>query len=247
MTGRYNLTHLNLDMAEERGIVHRDYIAHCLRWSHVLKYVKVGMKVLDVGCGPEMPLASVLYVNRYKPSLYVGIDLRPARPHTDVNFEWFHSSRDVTQWRTFEHLRDEFAVSSWDLITCLEVLEHMPHDNGRQLLSNLAMSMTDKTTLVLSTPCFNGSAAGNHTAIDGTPMEWTYHELKAELERRFDIYAHYGTFASQSDLRPAMSPAEVEVFSALREYYDSNLLSVMLAPLHPSRSRNVVWDLRKKA
>lgn len=245
-TGRYNLTHLSIDTAEDRGLVHRDYIAHVLRWSHALKYAKIGMKILDVGCGPEMPFASVLYVNRYKPSIYVGIDLRPAKPTTDVNFEWYHSPRDVTQWATFEQLRDQFAPSGWDLITCFETLEHMPHDNGRQLLDNLRMSLSENTMCLLSTPCFNGSAAGNHTAIDGTPMEWTYHELKTELERRFEIYAHWGTFASQMDLKPVMSPAETEVFSALREYYDSNLLSVMLAPLHPSRARNVVWDLRRK-
>ena len=32
-------THLSIDQAEERGFIHRDYIAHCLRWTHVAKYL----------------------------------------------------------------------------------------------------------------------------------------------------------------------------------------------------------------
>ena len=28
-------THLSIDQAEARGFIHRDYIAHCLRWTHV--------------------------------------------------------------------------------------------------------------------------------------------------------------------------------------------------------------------
>ena len=32
-------THLSIDQAEERGFIHRDYIAHCLRWTHVAKWM----------------------------------------------------------------------------------------------------------------------------------------------------------------------------------------------------------------
>lgn len=187
MTGRYNLTHLNLDTAEKRGLVHRDYIAHCLRWSHVLKYARIGMRVLDVGCGPEMPLASTLYVNHYKPSVYVGIDLRDAAPTTDVNFEWMHHKADVTKWETFHTITKELAPNGWDLIVCYETLEHMPHEDGRKLLSNLQRLVDDKNMLLLSTPCFNGEAAGNHTAVDGSPMEWDYWALRNELLDRKSV------------------------------------------------------------
>ena len=32
-------TMLSIDNAESRGFLHRDYIAHCLRWTHVTKYL----------------------------------------------------------------------------------------------------------------------------------------------------------------------------------------------------------------
>ena len=76
----FDKTHLDLDLAEERGLLHRDYLAHCLRWSHVAKFLNQGHKykdaiVLDVGCGKTLPLAKLLYVNKMSPKYYVGVDL----------------------------------------------------------------------------------------------------------------------------------------------------------------------------
>ena len=52
-------THLSIDQAEERGFIHRDYIAHCLRWTHVAKYLHLKSRykkasILDIGCGKDM-------------------------------------------------------------------------------------------------------------------------------------------------------------------------------------------------
>ena len=67
-------TYLSVDQATERGFLHRDYIAHCLRWSHVIKYLGTSAryktaKILDVGCGKEMPLAKSLHSSRMAPEL----------------------------------------------------------------------------------------------------------------------------------------------------------------------------------
>ena len=39
---------------------------------------------------------------------------------------------------------------------------------------------------------------------------------------------------------------EKEMFEALKEYYDSNLLSNMMAPFFPEHSRNTLWVLKRK-
>jgi hypothetical protein len=54
----------------------------------------------------------------------------------------------------------------------------------------------------------------------------------------FDIERVYGTFASQKDILPKMTINECAMFERLKDYYDSNLLSVLFAPLHPEASRN---------
>ena len=65
-------TFLSIDKAEERGLIHRDYIAHCLRWSHVADFIRkkkrwLTSNVVDIGPGKELPLAKTLYVNRTPP------------------------------------------------------------------------------------------------------------------------------------------------------------------------------------
>ena len=65
MTKEYNITQLSPDVTFEKHVFHRDQFAHYLRWTHVLKRAKIGMNILDFGCGTGN-LAEVLYRNRYK-------------------------------------------------------------------------------------------------------------------------------------------------------------------------------------
>jgi len=73
-----------------------------------------------------------------------------------------------------------------------------------------------------------------------------FSDLKEKIEKYFVIENIYGTFASQSEIIPVLANDELKVFNKLKTYYDSNLLSIMLAPLHPIESRNCLWRLRIK-
>mgnify|MGYP003346059511 CR=1 FL=1 len=70
-----------IDQAEERGFIHRDYIAHCLRWTHVAKWMgnpknRKDCNLLDIGCGKDVPLAKMLMTSRMASDglVYIGID-----------------------------------------------------------------------------------------------------------------------------------------------------------------------------
>jgi hypothetical protein len=238
---KYNTTQLYIDRAEERGIVHRDYLAHCLRWTHIVRNAKMGMRILDVGCGVNTPLLWTFYTNKLSPSLYVGCDYRskfetdPQKFPFEVNLR---NNFDVTKeqdWNIlFAHYQKPF-----DIVACLEVLEHMEKDDGIKLLENLSL-LGSEPTIYFSTPCYNGSKAANHI------YEWRYDELETELTKYFAIHDRFGTFASQSDILPNATPDEREFFSKAKRYYDSNILSVLLAPLHPEHSRNCIWRLRAR-
>lgn len=235
----YNKTQLYIDKAAERGIVHRDYLAHSLRWTHILKHAKMGMKVLDVGCGINTPLAMMMYTNRYKPAYYLGLDIRTDfKPPAEFPFPHkLVGGFDVTSEKAWMELFGTIHGRAWSIVSCLEVLEHMEKEAGELLLDNLSM-LPENSTIFLSTPCYNGSKAANHI------YEWGYHELKAQLSEGFKIEAVHGTFASQRDLLPHASPDERSTFEKLREYYDTNLLAILLAPLHPEHSRNCIWRLK---
>jgi 2-polyprenyl-3-methyl-5-hydroxy-6-metoxy-1,4-benzoquinol methylase len=245
----YDKTHLSIDTAEERMIQHRDYIAHAFRWSHICKFLMqrkryATARILEAGCGRELPLPRLIYSNRMSGAKYVGIDMNPLTvpdmiqkaadsgkmgvwlmPHTDAGCV------------KLEHL-------PWqpNILVCLEVFEHVHPAFGLRMLRNLLELAEDGADFFFSTPCFNGSAADNHIS------ETSYTAMGSILERvGWNIDLHYGTFASQADYLPHMTADVRWIFEALSHYYDSNVLSVIFAPLFPEYSRNCLWHCRKES
>lgn len=236
-------TYLSLDNAEQRGFIHRDYIAHCLRWSHIIK--RLGEKqayktahILDVGCGKEIPLAKTLYSSKMSPKSYTGVDagkiVLPSfydkmvdkfRIGLTMNFDF------VTRF-------PEEQIGTFTHVVCFEVLEHMSKSEGLELLDKFT-HVNEKALIFLSTPCYNGSQASNHV------YEWRYDELKEELLTRFNLIGHWGTFASIKDYEQVLGYFGIsqETFDKLRDYYDTNYLATIFAPLVPGVSRNVLWEL----
>jgi hypothetical protein len=287
-------THLDLDLAEERGLLHRDYLAHCLRWSHAAKYLNQGHRykdaiVLDVGCGKVLPLAKLLYVNKMSPKQYVGVDMNKLEiPEMLRGKKIPMSVWSETDICALDGADVGLASGSWEgvdivalnlkpgdvdmqgayyghdgkmyelpnVLVCLEMLEHVrPAHTRAALIKFLALTSND-CHYFISTPCYNGSAAGNHIS------EITFSALGSLFEDLgYRVESVNGTFASISDYRDELSAVTVfdkntgslisttdlrDVFNALRNYYDTNVLSVIFAPLFPASSRNCLWHLTRK-
>lgn len=230
------MTYLDTEKAEDRGIVHRDYIAHAFRWSYVLKHMKFGQEIADIGCGTGA-LAQVLYVNKYKPKHYYAVNINKKQlekvVERKVNFPIIPIHCDLRK-DTIEIVND-----SIDVATCFEVLEHFQPYNLDFTLQEISRILKPDGKLLLSTPNFNGQKAGNHI------HEYTEQELRPYLEKYFIIENQFGTFASKRDIYPNLTTTEKEVYDKLTQYYDSNIMSVFLAPLYPSASRNILWVLKK--
>ena len=60
------------------------------------------------------------------------------------------------------------------------------------------------------------------------------------------IVKKFGTFASMKDYKPLMNDWQKQMFEALKDYYDSNLISNIMAPMFPDASRNTLWVLKRK-
>lgn len=232
-------THLSLDVAEERGFIHRDYIAHALRWTHVIKYLNAKSRystaqILDIGCGREVPLAKTMYSSRMIAKDYLGVDVNklevPDMFHTG-KFPIRLISGDITE---LDLPKDR------NVITCFEVIEHIEPEHVHRVLDKIKEVMTDDGVAFISTPVFNGKAAANHV------NEMTYLTVGKMLEDAgFEIEERYGTFASITDYKDKLDHWQLEpAFKALREYYDVNFLAVIFAPLFPRQSRNVIWRVR---
>lgn len=244
-------TFLSIDNVEDRGFIHRDYIAHCLRWTHVCKYLYQKKhwetaRILDVGCGRELPLAKLLYSSRLIPEAYIGVDVGP------VLDEEYNKLKGDMQQRTkiFENTnflelnnsdvtRDDETLPN--VVTSFEVLEHVEPKMMFDMLEKMKELTTDDAVFFISTPCWNrADCAANHV------NEMLYESLGAGFERHgFIVQEVYGTFASIRDYEHLLNPEQKKLFDNLRSYYDSNFLSCIFAPLFPAQSRNCLWVLTK--
>jgi hypothetical protein len=206
--------------------------------------------VCDVGCGKEFPLIKRLYVNRMTPKYYVGVDANKLELP-----EMLRGKKvNMTYWSESDFIELDpedvaFEDRQPNIVTFLEAAEHNTPKRCRRILEHILEVSDDEAYFFFSTPCYNGSAAGNH------PSEITYLAFGSLLEDLgYHLVDHFGTFASQRDYKHLLKSFQyggVEtnlepMFERLREYYDSNTISNIFAPLFPANSRNVFWVLTKK-
>lgn len=237
-------THLSIDQAEERGFIHRDYIAHCLRWSHVAKFMHEKNRyktahVLDVGCGKDQPLARLLYTSKMNPDTgtYTGVDYNKLDPHP-----MFHTGKfplTLIGNATFPNMA--LPRENYDVVVSFEVLEHVEPAHAFAMLKGMHDCLAPDGTIFISTPCYDAKvgAAGNHV------NEMTFDALAWLIAHAgLAIDEVYGTFASQKDYKHLLTPGQREMFDQLSAYYDSNYVATIFAPLFPANSRNCLWKLR---
>ena len=239
-------THLSIDQAEARGFIHRDYIAHCLRWTHVSKYLHLQARyktarVIDIGCGKDMPLARMLYTSRLAPEKYLGIEYNKM----DIP-EMFKNSSfqpDLIAGVDFTTIDQNNVAGGlqYNYSTCFEVLEHVEPIKAIAILDHLPKFLAENSVSWFSTPCWDEKvgAAANHV------NEMTYEAFGSLLEEMgYKILNHWGTFASIKDYKDKLlTNFDWNVmFTKLREYYDSNYLATVFAPMFPEHSRNVLWE-----
>lgn len=266
-------THLSIDTAEERILIHRDYISHCLRWSHVCKFMLGNhayktARVLDVGCGRDVPLARMLYSNRLLVKEYVGLDYNPSKTFDKSMFDngkfpiktfgrvdfasnQVYFDKDVEGNHLINIRGDEgedyFRLPN--IITCFEVLEHVEPAHGRAMLTRFreVMEMSKENGLdpvaFVSTPNWNVVAcADNHVSeYKHEALGWLIEDCGLEIAEEF------GTFASIRDYRDQMFtdyPGSKAVYERLSAYFDSNMLANVFSPLYPAAARNCIWRLR---
>lgn len=248
---KVDTTYLSVNQAANRGFLHRDYLAHTLRWTHVMRYLNPtrAERILDAGCGREAPLAQVMYANRQAHHSYLGVDVGRIEPVIQYNGKFQPQLMPNTDVLDLTAAEVEQRLGGHPtLVTSFEVLEHMEPDHAYKFLRRLAdlgqpPTKDEPTTYLISTPVYDErvGAADNHV------NEWTYKAMLWLLRAAgFVVVAHWGTFASQRDYLPELeeNPAWLKLFNQLKEYYNADVISNLFAPLFPDHSRNVLWKLR---
>jgi SAM-dependent methyltransferase len=248
---KYNTTDLDPVTTFERHVFHRDQFAHYLRWTHILKEATIGETIVDFGCG-KGNLLEVFYRNKFKCKKFIGIDIR--KQTIDQAKEKFKP----VDWAEFiaDDLifpKVDYSQFQADKVCTFEVAEHVGKQNIDAFLLNFKACGNQNATYYLSTPNYDEKvgAAGNHTYDSGDGrgvaiQEFGHQELQQHIEKYFVIEKKFGTFASIRDYKPLMNEWQTKMFETLKEYYDSNLLSNLMAPMFPEHSRNTLWVLKNK-
>jgi hypothetical protein len=261
-------THLSIDQAEERLIRHRDFFSHAFRWAHVARFLGSSgryktARVLDIGCGVDLPLARMLYSNRFIPEDFVGVDYNDPSKFKVGMFEKgrfpLHFYGVVDAAKDLLYFSDqEYQIRGIDeghrypnVITCFEVLEHIEPEHCRRMMKMIheMLSLSKQAfggdpIAFISTPCYDAQvgAADNHVS------EITRQALGAMLEDLgFEVVKTYGTFASIRDYKETLEkdrPELIRFWNECHEYYDTNLLANIFAPIFPEHSRNNLWVLK---
>lgn len=241
-----DMTFLSLKLATKRGFLHRDFVAHCLRWTHVLRHLKPTKptRILELGCGVEAPLAKTLYSSRHTMHQYLGVDYGPIKPEIEFNGHFqpqFLERQDIS---TLDRDVIEKALGGPpQLIVSFEVAEHMEPDRWATSIMRMVQFADPEATFLLSTPVYDEGVgpADNHI------NEWKYESfLYTMYACGLDFVNNWGTFASQKDYKKFVMErygfSGQEIFNTFSEYFDSNMLACVMAPLFPRESRNVLWE-----
>jgi SAM-dependent methyltransferase len=182
-----------------------------------------------------MPLAKLLYSNRMSGANYYGFDINEIYIPDMLQKAVDNGKMNVHAIGKCDATRMDINVKA-DIITCFEVFEHMVPSKARDLVYNMYRVAAPGAHMFFSTPNWNGKAAANHI------NETNWQAVGTLLEEAgWEIQDYYGTFASIADYKDKLSECELDIFERLREYYDTNVLATIMAPLYPRQSRNILW------
>lgn len=213
-------------------ILHRDYSAHFFRWNFARNFIKGGTKLLEVGCGQEMPLFNI--VTAFGPGVklqrYVGVDLNPIKKkptRSTFDCQVFDNFNFVEQYKKLP--KDN------DYIVHFEVIEHMQPKHGLAMLKACRELLKPGGTMLLSTPVFNGKQAENHI------HEYEIDELRKVIEKAgFKVQQRFGTFMNTNQFKK-MSKEHQALAKEFGAYYDNDAMACFFAPLYPDLARNNLW------
>lgn len=224
-----------LKMAQFQYQPHKDYLGHIFRWGFASRYVDRTKRVLDVGCGQEMPFARSLGGANPNsvPKKYVGVDLNKIpKPVTRKNFTTLDEFNFIEDHKQLKESGHKF----FDVIVNFEVYEHMPMRHGRSLLKAMRKFLAKDGVLIFSTPiyCSTYKQARNHI------NELTKAEIEEELHKAgFKIIKQFGTFANINDIKKVATKEEIELHKVMGEFYGNEILGCYLSPKYPEAARNV--------
>jgi SAM-dependent methyltransferase len=251
-----------LDPSVNDGMwLHRDLLAHQLRWGFVGRTIRGGESILDFGCGSKMPLGNTLNfgLGSFLPSLYVGVDYGKFHKKSIGNRQprkWEGNHRENFDATDAAQVDDLIAENGlFTLVTSFEVVEHIfPAESVSDYFANAYRALVPGGRMLVSTPIVELNSKGQKVRARNHVHEFTAEELeRVATDAGFTLEARYGTFANFHDIKRALiaergelaADAILDHYFKAREFYGDDTLACFLAPVFPLSARNQFLVLRK--
>jgi len=241
------------------GDFRTDHLAHMSRYSKIAslmlkesRSLKRPLNVLDIGCG-ELWALKVLYKAHVckKASVignYLGIDIDDKM--IEKQYAQYKSIIDIfggelTCQDVTVDPEIDLDYGTVDFFYSTEVIEHMKKEFVPTWLDHVNDTLRVGSLIYISTPNHDGS---NDKLPEDHIYEWGYQELKEELESRWELVDHTGTFIKLNTFKRAnhgLKRVPEDVLEVLETRFDNFWLRNVLAAFYPEYSNNVAWILRK--
>lgn len=192
-------------------------------YEHVPRYLFAqrlasGSKVLDFACGSGY--GSSLLASAAKRVLAVDID--------DSALEWargFHCAGNL-EFKKCSDLGQSLPDSSFDVITCFELIEHLSEADQKTVLTNFSRLMRPEGRLLISTP--NPAVTANYGANPYHLREMTEDEFKALLSATFRHVAIFRQY-----IQPSVTLEAEKSANALPDFRSVHLPNTKAEPSPP--------------
>ncbi len=147
-----------------------DLLYHLARYKFVARQLKKSWDVLEVGCGTGYGsnLLTQFAKSVNATELDVSLLTRARERFTRANLSY----SDVPE------------KAGYDVVVCLEVIEHMSKDYGYKLLDHIDKYLKNKGIAFISTPRKIDNASDNRKKYH--LHEYNHDEFRAMLEEKFD-------------------------------------------------------------
>lgn len=243
-----------LPVAQEFGNYRfgRDALAHVSRYLWVVETLEQRadelerpLAWLDVGCGDVYLLRTLQASSRAKKAdvvaQYVGLDIdEKMLAMAKVTAPKSVPVRLVTGDITVGAL-DRFADASFDVVTCLEVLEHVQPKFVPGVLAGIRRVIGAAGFALISTPNWTG---GSGRLPEDHIKEWDAEELlQAMKDAGLRVHRRFGTFCQLDRAKKAAAadPFLARVWGVLSSTCDANFASLAMARFLDTDAQNLVY------
>lgn len=206
----------------------------CFRYAYAANYLiskysgenKGEVNLLDIGCSKATFLH--FWKNQFnpiwKPSLnYVGIDIR------DKAIEYSKAAFPKAQFHNIDITKEELPTDKqFDTVFLMEIIEHIPIEDGHKILDKVHSLLTDNGTMIVSSPNPKKEFGQMLTNPGDHVFEYSFDEMVELLTKHnFEIEDVSGWFGRGKYIKANLDSDELKLYEKLGRLGSALRVAVM--------------------